>query len=108
MTINVKGAERSKASNLSSIPPCPGSKVPESLMPAFLLALLSTRSESVARIPINKPKKIPKVPINKYATNAENKLPIKAPSQLFFGEIIGDNPLEINFLPKAIPPKYAN
>ena len=57
MTIKVKGAERSNASNLSSTPPCPGSKIPESLIPAFLLALLSIRSESVARIPINKPRK---------------------------------------------------
>ena len=67
-------------------------------MPAFRLALLSIRSEKVARIPMQTPISTPVIPIKRYATMDAIDAPTTAPSQLLFGEIEGANPLLMSFL----------
>ena len=48
----MNGVERSKPSNRSKIPPCPGKIFPESLMFKLLFIRLSTRSPKVPVITI--------------------------------------------------------
>ncbi len=98
MYANTKGADNNKPSNLSSIPPCPGKMVPESLIFMLRLKSDSTRSPSepiitiikVIMIQLETESSVKYFP-NRIATARLNKPPPIEPSQDFFGDTLSNN-----------------